>query len=160
MALSVPWGMGTEIPVSGFDRWCEGGRRERDSSHLRFCRLRSGGVERSTRPCAPGDDGTAQAGDIVIDGSTEGPDIDALVSPVPEFEEEAILGQSFLVQRVLRRHGGPECGHDTQVCPLSGEEGTAIRAASIDRLKVIKPAQLLGSPTLGAGPCPPCGGIS
>jgi hypothetical protein len=32
---------------------------------------------------------------------------------------------SFWVQRLLRRHGGPECGHDTQVCPQSGEEKTA-----------------------------------
>lgn len=149
IALSVSSGMGTEIPISGVDRWTEGGRGERDPSHLRFCRLRIGEVERSTLPRPPENDGATQAGGIAIDGSAEGPDIDALVSPVPEFEEEAILGQTFLVPRVRRRHGRPECGHDTKVCPLSGKEGTATRAASIYRLKVITPAQLLGSPPLG-----------
>ena len=159
MALSVPRCLGAEIPVSDFDRCGERGHRKRDTSHLRFCRLRGGGVERSSGPCALGVDGSSQGGDIATDGSSEGADLDAIVSSVSAIEEEAILGQSFLGQRLLCGHGGSGCGNDTQVCALSREEGTAAGAAAVDRLRVMLTAQLLGPPPLGAGPCPPYGGI-
>jgi len=119
----------------------------------------SGGAECATGSRAPGFDNSAEGSRIRVTGSVEGADVDKDVPPVSAFEEEALLGQSFLVQGLLCGHGGIRCGHDTQVCPLSGEEGTAVRATAIVRLRIIKAAQLQGPPPLGAGPCPPMGGF-
>ena len=99
------------------------------------------------------------AGNLKSGTSVEGAELDEDVPPVLVFEEEAILGQSFLGQGLLCGHSGIGCGHDTQVCPLSGAEGAAVRAAATVRLRIIKAAQLQGPPPLGAGPCPPYGGI-
>ena len=126
---------------------------------MRVCRVRGGGAERSAGSCASGNDGTAEGCPIGFAGAFEGADIDAAVSSVSAFEEKALLGESFLGQGILRGHSWLGCGHDTKVCPLPGEEGKAVGAAAINRLRHIVAAQLLGPPPLGAGPCPPCGGI-
>jgi len=70
-------------------------------------------------------------------------------SSVSAFEEKALPGQSFLGQGILRGHGWLGCGHDTKVCPLPGEEGKAVGAAAINRLRHIVAAQLLGPPVGG-----------
>ena len=120
--------------------------------------MRGDRAECATGSCASGTDGTAEGVYIPAVRAFEGSDIDAFVSSVPVSEEKALLGQSFLGQRLLRRHSWIGRGHDTQVCPLPGEEGSPTGTAAIDRLRLVLTAQLIGPPPLGAGPCPPYGG--
>jgi hypothetical protein len=159
MALSVSCGLGTEISVPDSNRFGEASRRRWGAGDLRVCRLRGGGAECAAGSRASGADDSAEGSGIGLIGSVEGADLDKDVPPVSVFEEEAVLGQSFLDQGLLCGHGGIGCGHDTQVCPLPGEEGAAVRAAATVRLRIITAAQLQGPPPLGAGPCPPYGGI-
>ena len=71
--------------------------------------------------------------DIAAIGSAEGSDGNESISPISAFEKEALLGQSFLGQGLLRGYGGSGCGYDTQVCPLSREE----RAISLEQMQLI-----------------------
>ena len=150
--------MGSEIPVSN-----PGGRGQRgccggDSSDMWICRLRSGGTECAAGPRASGVDDPAEGIGIGIDGAVKGSDVDEDVPSVSATQEEAVLGQSFLGQRVLRGYGGIGCGHDTKVCPLSGGEGEAVGTASTmlrDQLRHnVEPCLLWGQ-----GPVPPMGGL-
>src|SRR5512147_3142753 len=128
MALSVSCCMGSEVSISDFDRSGKAGSGDRDPGDLWVCGLRGGGAECAARSRAPGGDDPAEGIDIGAAGAVEGADIDEAVPPVSVFEEEAVLGESFLGQGLLCGHGGIGCGHDTQVCPLSGEEGAAVGA--------------------------------
>jgi REP element-mobilizing transposase RayT len=56
--------------------------------------------------------------------------IKLLHASVSADEGEAVLGESFLVQRILRRHSRIGCGHDTEVCPLSRGKGEAVGTTS------------------------------
>jgi len=121
--------------------------------------MRGCGIECATGSCASGDDDPAEDIGVSFAGTIERADVDADVPAVPASKEEAVLGQSFLGQGVLRRHSGTGCGHDTEVCPLPGKERTADGATSTDRLTIMVAAHLTGPAPLGAGPCPPYGGI-
>ena len=143
MALSVSCCMGTEVSVSDLNRGCEGGSRSWGPGDLRVCGMRGDGAECAAGSRASGSDDPAEGVDIRTAGSGEGSDLDEVVSPVSVFEEEALLGQSFLGKRLLCGHRGIGCGHDTQVCPLPGEERAADGANTIVRLEIIPAAQLL-----------------
>ena len=144
MALSVSCCMGTEVSVSDFDRNGKAGGGGWDTGDLWVCGQRGGGAECAARSRAPGCDDSAEGVDIRVAGPVERADIDEAVPPVSVFEEEAVLGQSFLGQGLLRGHGGVGCGHDTQVCPLPGEEGAAVGAVAAVRLSLNIAAQLTG----------------
>ena len=123
-------------------------------------RLRSSGIECATGPCSSDRDGATQGGDFHIDGSAKGPKFDADFPAVSAFEKTGILGQSFLVQGLLCRHGGFGCGHDTQVCPLPGKKGAVNGTVAADRLGNITAAQLpRPAPYWGQGFVPPMGGF-
>ena len=129
-----------------------------DSSDMRLCRLRGSGAECAARPRSSCGDDSAEAIGFGIAGSVKGSDVDEDVQAVSATQEEAVLGQSFLGQGLLCGHSGFGCGHDTQVCPLSGGKGEAAGAAST-LLRVTVAAQYKALPPLGAGPRPPYGGI-
>ena len=160
MALSVPCGLGSEVPFPNSDGSGKGRVGIWYPGDLWFCGMRGCGIERATGSCASGDDDPAEGIGISSAGTTERADVDEDVPAVPVLKEETVLGQSFLVQRVLRGHSGTGCGHDTQVCPLPGKERTADGATSTDRLNIIVAAQPTGPAPLGAGTCPPYGGIN
>ena len=105
-----------------------------------------GGAECAVGSCACSVDDPAEGIDIRSAGAGEGADLDEVVSPVSVFEEEAILGQSFLGHRLLCGHCGVRCGHDTPVCPLPGEEGKAVRATATVRLGIITARHNLQGP--------------
>jgi len=158
MALSVPRGVGSKVPVPDLNRDGKGVFGSGHPGDLWICWVRSSRIERASGSCASGVDDSAEGIGIGVAGAFEGADIDEDVPAVPAFEEEALLGESLLGQRLLCRHGGIGCGHDTEVCPLPGKERTADGATSADRLIIIVAAQLTGPAPLGVGPCPPYGG--
>lgn len=157
MALPVSHCMGAKVSVSDPGGGSARGCRVVDSSDMRIRRLRGGGVERAAGPRASGFDDSAEGVRIGVDGSSQGSDIDEDVPSVSATEEETLLGQSFLGQGVLRGHGRLGCGHDTEVCPLPGGDGEAVGAASTLLRQIA--AQRRALLPLGAGPCPPYGGI-
>jgi len=144
MALSVSCCLGTDVSVSDPNRSGKAGRRSRDPGDLRVCGIRGRGAECAAGSCASGGDDPAEGIDIGVAGPVEGSDVDGVVPPVSVLEEKAVLGQSFLGQGLLCGHSGIGCGHDTQVCPLPGEEGAAVGAAATVRLEIIIAAQLTG----------------
>jgi hypothetical protein len=143
MALSVSCCMGTEVSVPDLDRCGKIGSRSRGPGDLRVCGLRADGAECAAGSRASSGDDPAEGINIRFVGSVEGTDFDEAVPPVSVFEEEAVLGQSFLGQGILCGHSGIGCGHDMQVCPLPGEEGAAVGATTIVRLEIIPAARLL-----------------
>jgi len=118
VALSVSCCVGAKVSVPDIDRSDKGSCRSRDPSDLRVCGLRSDRVERTARSCASAGDDPAEGVDIGFAGAIEGAELDEAVPPVSVFEEEAVLGESFLGQGLLCGHRGFGYGHDTQVCPL------------------------------------------
>ena len=65
-----------------------------------------GGVECAKRSCACSVGDSTEVFGIGGDGDGQGKECDQDVSEVSGFEEEAVLGESFLVERVLCEHGG------------------------------------------------------
>src|SRR5512139_3727198 len=106
MALSVSCCMGTEVSVSDLNRGCEGRSRSWGPGDLRVCGMRGDGAECAAGSRASGSDDSAEGVDIRSAGAIEGSDLDEVVSPVSVFEEEALLGQSFLGQGLLCGHRG------------------------------------------------------
>src|SRR5690349_4213077 len=105
LALSIPRGMGTEVPVpdvAGAD-W-SGSAKMRDDV-LSATRMRDRGNECPDRPRALVGQGAAEAIDLGVDGRPERTYCDPAVHGVSEFAQEAVLGQSFLGQGLLRGHG-------------------------------------------------------
>jgi hypothetical protein len=96
-------------------------------------------------------DDSAKGSGIRLAGPVQGAELDKDVPQVSVFEKEAILRQSFLGQGLLCDDSGFECGPDTQVCPLPGEEGAAVRTAVIVRLRIVKAVQLQCPSSLWAG---------
>jgi len=130
MALPVSHCMGSEVSVSDPGGGGERGRRGVDSCDMWVCWLRGSGAQCATGPRASGFDDSTEGIRIGVDGTFKGADIDEDVPSVPAAPQEALLGQSFLGQRILCGHGGLGCGHDTEVCPLPGGEGEAVGTAS------------------------------
>jgi hypothetical protein len=64
MALSVPSSLGSKVPVSIIDWECESGDGSWDPDNMRFCELRSCGIERAAGSCALGCDDSAESIDI------------------------------------------------------------------------------------------------
>ena len=72
---------------------------------LSAVRMRDRGDERSGGSCAFIGEGSAEAIDLEADGRPERTYRDTVIHGVPDVAQEAILGQSFLGERVLRRYG-------------------------------------------------------
>ena len=120
------------------------------------CRLRSGGIECTAGPRAHDCDGAAEGSDLRLDGESERAIIDQDIQAVQASEGKALLGQSFLVERILRRHDWSGCGDDPEVCEIPGKEGTVRGTAKPGDLGKPMMAQLQADP-LGAGTLPPVG---
>jgi len=110
--------MGTEVPISDIGRRDKRGSRVWNTSDMRICRMRSSGAECTKGSRAFDRDDSTEGIDIVSDGEAQGSDLAEDIQSASGTEEEAVLGESFLVQRVLRGYDWSGCGHDTQVCPL------------------------------------------
>ena len=82
-------------------------------------------VERAAGPRPFVGEGAAKGFNIPIDGCGEGEKCIEAVHEISVPEAEAILGKPFLGKGLLRGYGGIGCGHDTQVCKVSREAGTA-----------------------------------
>ena len=143
MALSVSYCMGAKVSVSNPNRSGKAGCGEWDSCDLRVCGMRGDRVECAAGSRASCCDDSAEDSGVSFDGKIKRSMFDEAVSPVSVFEEETVLGQSFLEQRLLRGYGGVRCGHDTQVCPLPRAKGKAARATATLRLMNITAAQLI-----------------
>ena len=119
--------------------------------------MRSGRVERAAGPCAFGSDGAAEEVDLGSTGAAKRADIDENIPAVSRVAEEALLGQPLLGERLLRGHRWARCGHDTQVCPLSGKAGATDGATPIGELTIMLRHNSLARP-LGGRAEPPYGG--
>ncbi|VTR70826.1 hypothetical protein DESC_860002 [Desulfosarcina cetonica] len=102
MALSVSHCMGSQVPVPGIDRSGQNGLRRVHPCNLRIYRMRSDRIERATGLC-PSDceDPTKDCG-IPMDGAFKRPKFHTDIPTVSVSAEAEILGESFLVQRLLR----------------------------------------------------------
>ena len=74
------------------------------------------------------------------------------------FKKKPYWGNHFWAKGLLCGHSGFGCGHDTKVCPLSGEEGKAVGTATT-LLRVIVAAQRGARLLWGQGLVPPMGGL-
>jgi hypothetical protein len=104
MALPVSHHLGSEVSLPDPDRSHRSKGCRRGGSDLRVCRSRGGGAECAERPCPLDRDGSAEGLDLGTDGASQRADVDEDLQAVPAFAKKALLGQSFLVKRVL-------CGH-------------------------------------------------
>lgn len=105
MALSIPPGVGTEVSVpdaAGTDR--QGGAEMHDGI-LSAVGMRDRGDEHSGGSCAFVGKGAAEAIDLGADGRPERTYGDTVVHGVSDVTQEAVLGQSFLGERVLCGYG-------------------------------------------------------
>ena len=100
--------MGAEVPVPNVAgaHW-SGGAKVRDDV-LSAAWLSDCGDERASGSCAFAGEGATEAVDIGADGRPEGTHRDTLVQCISEHAQEAVLGQSFLGQGLLRRYGRVE----------------------------------------------------
>ena len=115
MALSIPLGMGSEVSVSDVTRaGRKRGAKVRDGI-LSATGLRNSGTERSARSCALTGEGAAEAIDLGGDGRPERTYCDPIVYAVSESAQEAVLGESFLGQRLLRGYGRTEQRYDPKI---------------------------------------------
>ena len=132
MALSIPLGMGAEIPVQNDAR----AGRERSAQVcngvLSATGLRSVGTEYTSRSCALAGKGSTEAVYFGADGRPERTYCDTAVQRIPIYTEEALLGQSLLGQRVLRGYGRAEQRDDTKIREVSREGRNASATASIE----------------------------
>ena len=103
-------------------------------------------------------DGAAESSDLRPDGESERAVIDQDIQAVPASEAKALLGQSFLVKRVLRRHGWSGCGDDPEIREIPGEEGTVRGTAKPGDLGKPVMAQLQAAP-IGGRHLAPYGGM-
>ena len=123
--------MGSEVPISdasGSD-W-SGGATVRDDV-LSAVGLYDRGDQCAGRSRAPAGEGAATAIGIGADGGPERTYCDTVVQRISEFAQEAVLGQSFLGEGLLRGHGGAERGDGSEVRPVPGERGARPTAPSI-----------------------------
>ena len=131
MALSIPSGMGAEISVSDAAWADRQGGAEMCDGILSADGMRDSGDECAGGSCAFVGKGAAEVVDFGVDGRPERTHGDSDVYAVPDVTQEALLGESFLGQRVLRRYGWTERGHDSKIRAVSREGGVASAAASI-----------------------------
>ena len=92
MALSIPLGLGTEVPLShvaGSDR--QRGSKVHDDV-LSATRMRDCGDECTGRSRAHVGEGAAEAVDLGVDGCPERTYRDSIVQCISEFAKEAVLG--------------------------------------------------------------------
>lgn len=160
MALSVPHHLDSQISVQGIGRSRQRSDSRRHPGNLRFCRVRGYGVECSKGPRASGGDGPAEGCDFRSDGPRQRSDSDEGVQSVSGIAQKALLGQSFLVQGVLRGLHRFGCRNDPQICTLSGKAREAARATAIGLSSEISMRRnSFPSPLRGQGiSCPPVGG--
>jgi hypothetical protein len=134
MALSVSCRLGSKVSVPYIDGGSKGGFGNWHPSDLWIRRMRSCGAECPNRSCAYGDNGTAKDIHIGVVGKAEGPNLDEVVPSVSAVKEEAILGQSFLGERLLCGYSRTGCGYGAQVCALPGKERATVGADETNRL--------------------------
>ena len=93
-------------------------------------RIRSGGVECSKGSCACDIGDSAEVFSVGSAGDVEGKDGDQDVSNFSWDEEETILGESFLGERVLCEHDRVGWREDQEICAIPGRTGTAGRIST------------------------------
>jgi hypothetical protein len=123
MALSVSRSVGSEVQISNIDGADKGKRASWDPGDMWVLWMRGDRAKRTGGPCTSGGDGTTEAIDIGLAREIEGAECDAIVSPVSALEEETLLGQPFLGERILCGHSRLGCRNDPQVCAVSRREG-------------------------------------
>ena len=113
------------------------------------CRLRDSGTECTGGPRPHDCHGATEGRDLRVDGKSERAVIDQDIQAVQGSERKALLGQSFLVERILRRHSWSRCGNDPEVRKIPGKEGTVRGAVETGDLDNEALAQLHAAPTGG-----------
>ena len=102
---------------------------------------------------------STQGCDLGSDGPREGPNINEVIQAVSSFKKAALLGQSFLVKRLLRRYDWSRCGDDSQVCQIPRAKGPVHRTSNPrDLTKPRGGTTHLARPLRGQGLDPPMGG--
>ena len=86
---------------------------------MRMEKSRNNGTERQEGSHSRGCDNTAQDICVRVDGNAERKDSDTAVQRSAESEEKAILGKSFLEQRLLRNHTWYGRGENPAICKIS-----------------------------------------
>ena len=92
LALSIPRGVGAEVPVSDVDRRGWGGDEAMYTRVLRADALRDQGDECAGGPCALGSDDTTESVGIGVYGDVEGAKRDTAIEPVSATEAKTLLG--------------------------------------------------------------------
>src|SRR5690606_31665556 len=91
---------------------------------------RGDGTERSAGSCASGLFDSAEDSGISVHGVSQGEVGDQGVQELSGLAKEAVLGQSFLGERVFCQHGWDGRGDDPSLCSLSGAAGKKARAST------------------------------
>ena len=159
MALSVSYRVGTEISVSDTHRSDSGLGPWGSTIHMQLCRLWSNTTQCSTRSCAPDRDGSSENLSIGFHGTIEGAELDQIIQEIQRSSKKALLGQSFLVKRLLCWHHRPWCWDDWEICKVSRAKGAIYRTVGIRTLNTQRRHNSSGPPPQGAGPIPPYGGL-
>ncbi len=124
MALPVPYCLGAKISLQGIKGRNSQGGAELRPGLLQQDKLSGSRTECARRPCALAGEGTAKSSDISVGWNSEGEDGVTNIYAVFVFTAKALLGQSLLGKRLLRRYGRNRCRDDTEVCKVSGKAGT------------------------------------
>ena len=91
-------------------------------------------IEHSKRSCALACDGATESVDIRILGHDQGTQSNSHAEPLTGFKAKTLLGESFLGQRLLCRHGRVGCRDDSQVRKISRGKERESEHSSTNRL--------------------------
>ncbi len=106
ISMYVSYCVVPKISVQDSER---GSREVCGGNNKAIMRMEESGCERNecTRgSCTYSGEYTSESIDIRVDGDFEGEDSDQIVQGLSRAEDEAILGESFLEQSILREHSG------------------------------------------------------
>ena len=81
------------------------------------------GIECANRPCSFGGEYTAEIFGELCDGVFERKDCDKNVWQISGVEEEAVLGESFLVRGIFCGYGRNKYGPNKKIREISGGRG-------------------------------------
>jgi hypothetical protein len=121
MALPISSSLGSQVSIQDTDWQC---RRRGSDMHTNVCGAnedKGGGAKCASGSRASTRNGTAEDIGFRLCGHDEGTDGATSIQQVSGFEREAVLGESFLVEGILRGHRRSGRRDDTEVCKISRE---------------------------------------
>ena len=140
MALSISFGMDTQVSVSHSGRGCRPRSRRLYSSLRRTEAMRDCGTECPVRSHSPDCDDSSQDRGFGYGRDLERSDRDSSIQSVRPSEAETLLGEPFLVERLLCGHRGSGRRDDPEVYDLNFAQNcwdSKIRKSALYKFKII-----------------------